>query len=73
MGGSFKNILNSLLEEHEEGVDSSGWRGDSMARSHEAKSKCCLLSGCETKSVSFTAISTQLAFGSIGNHQENPE
>lgn len=73
MYGSFKNIPNSLLEEHEEGVDSSGWRGDSVARSHEAKSKHCLFSGCETKTVSFAAISTQLAFASIGNHEENPE
>lgn len=70
MFGSFKNILHSLLEEHEEGVDSSGWRGDSVTRSHEAKSKLCLLTACETKSVSFVAVSTQLTFG---NHRENLE
>lgn len=46
-----------------------GW-GDSGTRSHEAKSKLCLLTACETKSVSFVAVSTQLAFG---NHRENPE
>lgn len=73
MYGSFKNILNSLLEEHEEGVDGSGWREDSVTRSHEAKSKHCLLTACETKSVSFIAISTQLAFRSLSNHRENPE